>query len=119
MAFVLLASCGQTTGVCEAVPPASKPEAAVAEADCSSTFLEDSSARLTNGTNKAKETHLRYCVFKAKGAELRARSSSSNCQLEHALRSAADPTAVSVEVGQYSMIASQESMMVFAALYLP
>lgn len=121
MAFVLLASCGQTTGVCEAVSPASKLKAAGAEVDCSSTFLEDSSARLTNGTSKQRKRIWRYCVFKAKRRALSAQS----CGLEAAAAavswsSSVDPTTVSMEVGQHSMMTVQEKiLMVFAALYLP
>ena len=84
VAFVLLASCGQTTGVCEAVSPASKLKAAGAEVDCSSTFLEDSSARLTNGTSETKGNAFGGIAFSrqkacAVSSELRAGSSSSSC----------------------------------------
>lgn len=118
MAIVLLASCGQTTGVCEAVSPASKLKAAGAEVDCSSTFLEDSSARLTDGTSKWKETHKDILRFQGKRRAL-------SCELEAAAvavswSSSVDPTTVSVEVGQHSMMTLQgKFLMVFAALYLP
>jgi len=108
MAFVLLASCGQTTGVCEAVSPASKLKAAGAEVDCISTFLEDSSARLTDGTSKWKETHKDILRFQGKRRALSAQS----CELEAAAvavswSSSVDPTTVSVEVGQHSLTTLQ------------
>ena len=103
MAFVLLASCGQTTGVCEAVSPASKLETAGAEVDCSSTFLEDSSARLTDGTSKTRGTNLEVLRFQGKRRAL-------SCELEAAAAavdwsSSVDPATVSVEIGQHRMIA--------------
>jgi len=108
MAFVLLASCGQTTGVCEAVSPASKLKAAGAEVDCSSTFLEDSSARLTDGTSKTKGNALEIKRFQGKRRALSAQS----CELEAAAvavswSSSVDPTTVSVEVGQHSLTTLQ------------
>ena len=76
---------------------------------------------LPMGQAKQKETYLEVLRFQCKRRALSAQS----CELEAAAvavswSSSVDPTTVSVEVGQHSMMTVQgKFLMVFAALYLP